>query len=99
MKNSSDYFQQLDQEDVLHQYRDMFFIPKNKNNNDLIYYCGNSLGLLSKQANAAVKQELDDWATYGVEGHLEAKYPWVKYHEFLCEPMAEIVGANQKKSS
>ncbi|HUN17873.1 MAG TPA: kynureninase [Saprospiraceae bacterium] len=97
MKNSSDYFQQLDQEDVLHQYRDMFFIPKNKNNNDLIYYCGNSLGLLSKQANAAVKQELDDWATYGVEGHLEAKYPWVKYHEFLCEPMAEIVGAKPKE--
>jgi len=29
----------------------------------------------------------------GVEGHFEAKNPWMPYHEFLTETMAEIVGA------
>ena len=40
-----------------------------------------------------IQQELDDWANLGVEGHFEAKNPWMPYHEFLTETMAEIVGA------
>ena len=28
-----------------------------------------------------------------VEGHIEAKNPWLKYHEFLTESMANVVGA------
>ena len=28
-----------------------------------------------------------------VEGHFEAQNPWMPYHEFLTETMAEIVGA------
>ena len=46
-----------------------------------------------KNTQKYIQQELDDWANYGVEGHFEAKKPWVKYHEFLTESMAEIVGA------
>ncbi|GAL68917.1 kynureninase [Jejuia pallidilutea] len=54
---------------------------------------GNSLGLQPKQTRAYVNQELEDWANLGVEGHFEAKNPWLSYHEFLTEPMADIVGA------
>ena len=29
----------------------------------------------------------------GVEGHFEAKNPWLSYHELLTDKMAKIVGA------
>lgn len=54
---------------------------------------GNSLGLQPKQTKAYVNQELEDWANLGVEGHLEAKNPWLTYHEFLTQSMAKVVGA------
>ena len=86
-------FLQLDQTDTLAKFRPEFFIPKNNLGDNTIYYCGNSLGLLSARAEKGVIQELEDWKKYGVEGHLQAENPWVHYHEFLNESMAEIVGA------
>jgi len=61
--------------------------------NTLIYLCGNSLGLQPRTTKAAINQELEDWANLGVEGHFEAKNPWLPYHEFLTESMAKVVGA------
>jgi kynureninase len=58
-----------------------------------LYFTGNSLGLQPKTTKAAIEQELLDWANLGVQGHLEAKNPWMPYHEFLTESMAKIVGA------
>ena len=55
--------------------------------------CGNSLGLQPKRTKEFLNQELDDWATFGVEGHFHAKNPWLPYHEFLTESYAKIVGA------
>ena len=55
--------------------------------------CGNSLGLQPKRTKEFLNQELDDWATFGVEGHFHAKNPWMPYHEFLTESYAKIVGA------
>ncbi len=54
---------------------------------------GNSLGLQPKSARAYIEQELEDWKNLGVEGHLRAKNPWLPYHEFLTEQMANVVGA------
>jgi kynureninase len=92
-QNSLDCAQQLDQEDSLAYLRDEFHIPKDKNGNDWLYFTGNSLGLQPKHTQQYIQQELDDWAKFGVEGHFEAKNPWMPYHEFLTETMAEIVGA------
>ena len=55
--------------------------------------CGNSLGLQPKRTKEFLNQELEDWATFGVEGHFHAKNPWLPYHEFLSESYAKIVGA------
>ena len=55
--------------------------------------CGNSLGLQPKRTKEFLNQELEDWATFGVEGHFHAKNPWMPYHEFLTESYAKIVGA------
>lgn len=87
------YAQQQDSQDKLAHLRDQFHIPKDKNGNDWLYFTGNSLGLQPKNTQKYIQQELDDWANYGVEGHFEAKNPWLPYHEFLTENMAKIVGA------
>jgi len=88
-----EYAKQQDQNDALSNYRNQFYIPKDKNGNDLIYMTGNSLGLQPKTTKQYINQELDDWANLGVEGHMHAKHPWLKYHEYLTESMAKIVGA------
>jgi kynureninase len=88
-----DYAKQQDELDELSSYREQFHIPKDKNGNELIYLCGNSLGLQPKSTKAYINQELKDWANLGVEGHTDAKNPWLPYHEFLTEATAKLVGA------
>ncbi len=85
---------QLDGADVLSGFREKFHIPLH-NGMPCLYFTGNSLGLQPKSVREALNQELDDWATYGVEGHFEARNPWVSYHELLMKEGAEMVGARQ----
>jgi len=92
-KPGIDYAKEQDQKDSLAHYREKFYVPKNADGEEWLYFTGNSLGLQPKQTKNQIKQELDDWANLGVEGHFEAKNPWMPYHEFLTETMAEIVGA------
>ncbi len=84
---------ELDAQDPCAAYRSRFHIPKRKDGSDVIYLCGNSLGLQPKTASTYVQQELDDWAKLGVEGHFQAKNPWMPYHELLTEQTARLVGA------
>ncbi|MEZ4797339.1 MAG: kynureninase [Flavobacteriaceae bacterium] len=88
-----EFAKKQDQNDDLASYRNKFHIPKDNNGNELIYLCGNSLGLQLKSTKDYINQELLDWANLGVEGHLEAKNPWLPYHEFLAESTAKLVGA------
>jgi len=88
-----EFAQQLDAEDPLRSFRDRFHLPLGNNGEPLIYFAGNSLGLMPKSARAIVEQELDDWAKLGVDAHLAGKTPWYSYHETLGEPIARVVGA------
>ena len=92
-KNTTDFASELDAKDELKHYRNEFHIPLQKNGEEHIYMCGNSLGLQPKRTKEFLNQELEDWATFGVEGHFHAKNPWMPYHEFLTESYAKIVGA------
>ena len=92
-KNTANFALELDAKDELRSYRNEFHIPLQKNGEEHIYMCGNSLGLQPKRTKEFLNQELDDWATFGVEGHFHAKNPWLPYHEFLAESYAKIVGA------
>jgi kynureninase len=87
------FAQQMDAADPLRGFRDKFHLPPGKNGEPLIYFAGNSLGLMPKTARKIVEQELDDWAALGVDAHLEAETPWYSYHENLREPLGRIVGA------
>jgi kynureninase len=87
------FARQLDAEDPLRAFRDKFHLPPGPKGQPLIYFAGNSLGLMPKSARQIVEQELDDWAGLGVDAHLDAKTPWYSYHESVREPMSRIVGA------
>jgi kynureninase len=92
--SADEYFaRQLDAEDALRPFREKFHLPLGKNGQPLIYFAGNSLGLMPKSARQLVEQELDDWARLAVDAHLGAATPWYSYHETLREPMARLVGA------
>ena len=82
----------LDDRDPLKEFRERFLFPKTASG-DCVYLCGHSLGLQPKTAASYLEQELKDWAEFGVEGHFQAKNPWMPYHRLLTEQTAELVGA------
>src|SRR5262252_58933 len=84
---------QLDAEDPLQHFRENFYLPLGKDGKPLIYFAGNSLGLMPKSAKGIVEEELDNWAKLGVDAHHATGTPWYTYHEALREPTARLVGA------
>lgn len=92
-ENNLAFAKAQDEKDTLKSYRAQFYIPVDKDDKELIYMCGNSLGCQPKAVSNYLEQELQDWANLGVEGHFDAQNPWMPYHEQLSEPMAAIVGA------
>jgi kynureninase len=87
------FAKQLDAEDPFRSFREKFHLPLGKDGKPLIYFAGNSLGLMPKLAREFVDQDLEDWEKLGVDAHLGAKTAWYTYHEPLREPTARIVGA------
>lgn len=83
----------LDEGDPLSGFRNEFEMPLAHDGSESIYLTGNSLGLMPKRTRDHVNAELDDWARLGVDGHLNARHPWLPYHEFVAEPLARLVGA------
>src|SRR5437016_3959826 len=88
-----DFAQKLDAEDPLRHFREKFHLPLGKDGKPLIYFAGNSLGLMPKAARKIVAQELDNWAELAVDAHHRAGTPWYSYHETLREPTARLIGA------
>lgn len=82
----------LDAADPLSSFREKFFVPQHKGK-DTMYFTGNSLGLQPRSAAEALKTELDDWAQHGVDGHFNARNPWMHYHELFSESLASLAGA------
>ncbi len=92
-QNSFPFAKEGDEQATPKHFRHKFFIPKHSNGENVIYLTGNSLGLQPKTTRNYIEQELKDWETFGVEGHFHAKNPWMPYHEFLTNSMANVVGA------
>lgn len=84
--------QALDAQDPLAPLRQSFAFPRHAGQS-VAYFTGNSLGLMPLAARERVTEELDDWATHGVEGHFHARRPWFDYHKQLTEGGARRVGA------
>jgi kynureninase len=88
-----DFARQLDREDPLRRFREKFYLPLDGDGKPVIYFAGNSLGLMPKSARQIVDEEVDNWAKFGVDAHHAAGTPWYSYHEALREPTARLVGA------
>jgi kynureninase len=91
-ENTLAFAKQQDASDPLKDFRGMFYFPM-MHGRETVYFTGNSLGLQPKTTQDYVLNELEDWATYGVEGHFHARKPWLSYHEQFADPVAKIVGA------
>src|SRR5438105_14477047 len=87
-----DFAQKLDAEDPLRHFRERFHLPLGKDGKPLIYFAGNSLGLMPKAARKIVEQELDNWAGLAVDAHHRAGTPWYSYHETFREATARLIG-------
>ncbi len=87
------YAIELDRNDPLARFRDEFYIPPHQDGKDQVYFCGHSLGLMSRRIKGEIDRELEAWAQLGVSAHFEGGFPWKNYHEALREPLAALVGA------
>jgi len=58
-----------------------------------LYFDGNSLGLLSHDAEACILRVLDDWKRLAVEGWTEATLPWFFLSEQIAAQVTPLVGA------
>src|SRR6476619_4119226 len=88
-----EFAKQLDAQDPLRFFREQFHLPLGKDGKPLIYFAGNSLGLMPKSARQIVEEELDNWAKLGVDAHHATGTPWYSYHEAVREPIARLIGA------
>ena len=68
-----DYAQRMDTEDILAKYKDRFYKLK-----DTIYMDGNSLGLMSKDAEESLNAAIEAWKNGGID-------IWGKYDYFLYQ--------------
>lgn len=90
--NSLQFAKKMDREDPLRSFRKEFMIPAS-NGKSAIYFMGNSLGLQPKSVKKFISDELEDWASLGVDGHLHSRRPWLYYHKFSKKALTRLVGA------
>jgi kynureninase len=77
-----------DAADPLAPFRERFHLLPGR-----IYLDGNSLGLLSRDAEAETLAALEQWKTLGIDGWLGADPPWFTLGEELGALTAPLIGA------
>ena len=88
MRTDADYAAELDRADALAPFRERFYLRP-----EILYFDGNSLGLLSRDAEAAVLRVLGEWKDLGIDGWLGAPTPWYYLGEELGKLTAPLIGA------
>lgn len=89
---STQYAGLLDASDELAPFRHRFYVDSQR-----IYLDGNSLGLLSRDAEAAVLRALDEWKRLAIDGWMEANPPWFTLAEDLAALTAPLIGASPEE--
>jgi kynureninase len=85
-----EYALEKDAKDPLASFKQRFYPI-----GDSIYMDGNSLGLISKDAEKTLLRLIEEWKTLGIRGWLEGKIPWISYAETLGNLQAPLVGAEK----
>ncbi len=86
----------LDEQDELKDFGKQFLVPQH-NGKDVIYLCGNSLGLQPATAQQYVLDQFANWKNLGIEGFFEGDDPWLGYHKKLIGTLADLLGAKKEE--
>ncbi|CAN5260170.1 kynureninase [soil metagenome] len=89
---SREYAENMDRADSLASFKSRFYIAEGA-----VYMDGNSLGLLSRDAEASLLKTLEQWKTLGIDGWLKADPPWFYLGEELGKRSAALVGAKPEE--
>jgi kynureninase len=81
-----------DEADPLAHFADRFYDPE-----DEWYMDGNSLGLLSADAEDALDRAVSEWKELAIRGWTDADPPWFYYGEQLGDRLAPLVGADESE--
>ena len=91
---SEDFATGLDRQDPLDSMRDRFHIPPHEGG-ETVYLCGHSLGLQPRDTQRLIEEELEDWRRFAVEGHFQARRPWMPYPR--CSRWVRRVSTNSSR--
>ena len=89
-----EFAHKMDQDDPLRDFRNKFYIPE-KNGKQVIYFCGNSLGLQPRSVSDYLSKDLEKWAKKGVDGHFEGDVPWIDARKPSKAQLANLLGASE----
>jgi len=81
-----------DARDPLAKFRERFYPPQGT-----VYLDGNSLGLASLDAVAAIERVVEEWKELGIRGWLNGQPPWFYYAEQVGALAASLVGARPEE--
>ncbi len=87
-----DFALEMDAKDPLAGFKERFY-PLG----DAIYMDGNSLGLMSRDAEKTLLRLIEEWRTLGIKGWGAGKIPWINYAEELGNLQAPLIGAEENE--
>ena len=93
---SPSFAETMDANDPLARFKSQFHFPKH-DGNDVIYFCGNSLGLQPKNVAAAIETELTTWRELAIGGYFGGTNPWLHYQEYTRATLAGMMGAKENE--
>lgn len=85
-----EFAKKMDDEDLLKDVRNRFYLR-----DDEIYMDGNSLGLCSKDAEAALFRVLEEWKQLGINCWTKTQVPLFLYQDYLGKLLASIIRADE----
>jgi kynureninase len=91
-ESNEEFSEKLDNEDILSEFRNKFYVP-----NNIIYMDGNSLGLLSKDAENSINRIIKEWKQNAITGWMTGDKPWFYLPEEIGKKCAQIVGASENE--
>jgi kynureninase len=87
---SEEFAIKMDTEDPIARFKDRFYLNEGE-----IYMDGNSLGLMSKDAENSLLRVIGEWKKLGINGWSKAEVPWIYFSKELAKLMAPLVGAEE----
>jgi len=73
--------------------RGEFHFPRTPDGREVLYLCGNSLGLQPRRAVEDVQAFMAEWQRLGVLGYHDPEADWLNLHERLAPAAAALAGA------